>query len=106
MSNKATPELSSYHHNSQAPIDFRTAARRLEEQRTQARLRELALQTSSTSSPEERIRIWEQRHGVLLPAAAGHPLVSVIAADTHLSPRAVRDEQLRRGAAGSAGESL
>jgi len=97
MSTKAAPEPSPYHHNSHAPVDFRAAVRRAEEERVQARLRELELQTSSTCSPEERIRVWERRHGVRLPVSAGHPLVSVIAADTHLSPRAVRDVQQRRG---------
>lgn len=100
MSARATPEISSYHHNSHAPVDPRAAARRADEERAQARLRELELQTSASSSPEERIRIWERRHALRLPASAGHPLVSLIAAQTHLTARAVRDEQQRRGGQG------
>ena len=93
-----TPEVFPYHHGSYTPPDFRAAARRAEEERAYARLRELELQTSSACSPEERIRIWERLHALRLPTAAGHPLVSVIAAHTQLSVRAVRDEQQRRGA--------
>jgi hypothetical protein len=92
-----TPEVFPYHHGSYAPPDFRAAARRAEEERAYARMRELELQASASCSPEERIRIWERLHAVRLPASAGHPLVSVIAAHTQLSVRAVRDEQQRRG---------
>jgi hypothetical protein len=94
---KAPPELSAYHHNTLAPVDFRAAARRAEEERAHSRMQELELQTSASRSPEERIRIWERRHALRLPASAGHPLVWVIAENTQLTVRAVRDEQQRRG---------
>jgi hypothetical protein len=94
--NVKNPEVFPYHHSSHTPPDFRAAARRAEEERVYTRMRELELQSSSSCSPAERIRTWERLHALRLPVSAGHPLVSVIAAHTQLSVRAVRDEQQRR----------
>ena len=96
MNAKIPPEAYPYHHNSSAPPDFRASARREEEERAYARLKELELQTSASYSPEERIRLWERLHALRLPTSAAHPLIAVIATHTQLTVHAIRDEQQRR----------
>jgi hypothetical protein len=71
---------------------------RVDEERAAARQRELDSQSELTSHPQERIRIWERLHALQLPVAPTHPLVAVIAAQTSLSTRDIRDEQQRRKA--------
>ena len=58
--------------------------------------RDLSLQTSMSSSPEERISLWERRHGMSLPRDAAHPVLPFIAKSTGLLLEQVRDEQRRR----------
>lgn len=74
----------------------RAIAQRAEMDRVESRQRELDTQCSPEFLPEERIRIWERLHGLSLPQAEKHPLLAVIAEQTQLSIRDIRDEQGRR----------
>jgi hypothetical protein len=94
MSAKPMPEFSN--HLTGSASDFRAAARRAEQDRAQSRQQELDSQISVDNAPDERIRIWERLHALRLPSAADHPLIVVIAAQTQLTVRAVKDEQQRR----------
>jgi hypothetical protein len=70
------------------------AAERLERRRV-----EQAQQSASASTPEARIRAWEKVHGLRLPSNAAHPIVAVVAIETHLTVAEVRQEQRTRSAA-------
>lgn len=74
----------------------RAAVQRVDEERALARRQELDLQTSPINAPQERIRIWERLHALRLPTSATHPLVEVIAAQTELTLRDIKEEQQRR----------
>lgn len=63
------------------------------------RRQQVDAQRSVFSSPQERIRLWEQLHVLKLPYAADHKLLSVIAAQTELSIEDLHEEQARRVAA-------
>jgi hypothetical protein len=76
--------------------DRRAEALRLEQERAEERKQRLAGQVSPLNSPEDRIRIWEQLHGLNLPRSTTHNLLRVIAAQTALTLQQVRDEQQRR----------
>jgi hypothetical protein len=58
-----------------------------------------AEQSATSSAPEIRVRVWEKIHGLALPADTMHPLVNVIATQTHLTVAEVQHEQLVRKAA-------
>jgi hypothetical protein len=79
-----------------SPGDSRAMALRAEEERVQARRLALESQSSTLNDAPERIRIWEQLHALRLPASAAHPLVAVIAQQTHLQIRDITSEQARR----------
>ncbi len=78
------------------PAERRATALRLEKERADERRRALEEQSSIGHDPRERIAIWERLHGLRLPKAEGHPLVSVIARQTKLSKSEVLQEQTRR----------
>src|SRR5262245_50803353 len=82
--------------------DRRAAMQRAEQERVAARRERLAAQTSLLHTPQERIIIWEQLHGVDLPRSVGHKLVPVIATQTKLTVAEVHDEQRRRADARAA----
>lgn len=65
-------------------------------ERVEKRRAEQAEQCASSSAPEMRIRAWERVHGLRLPLDAAHPIVAVIANDTHLTLDEVREEQRAR----------
>ena len=94
MSAKPAPEFATQF--TYTANDFRAAARRAEQDRAHSRKQQLDSQISVDNAPDVRIRIWEQLHALRLPTAADHPLIVVIAAQTHLTVRAVKDEQQRR----------
>ena len=94
MNAKLGPESSN--HSTYAATDFRTAAQRAEQDKAHSRQQQLASQASANNAPDVRIRIWEQLHALRLPLSADHPLILVIAAQTQLTVRAVKDEQQRR----------
>jgi hypothetical protein len=83
--------------------DFR--ARQIQQQAEIAERRrmDLAEQSSKLKTAEERIRIWERLHEVILPKDPSHRLVDIIAANTGLTAADVRDEQRRRVAQKTAG---
>ena len=65
-------------------------------ERTEKRLAEKAEQSESSSTPETRIRAWEKVHGLRLPLDAAHPIVELVATETHLTVDEVRQEQRNR----------
>lgn len=67
--------------------------------RTEKRRAEQAEQCASSSTPETRIRAWEKLHGLRLPSDAAHPIVAVVATETHLTVAEVWQEQHARKAA-------
>jgi hypothetical protein len=75
-----------------------------ESERQERKQQELLQQTSGRSTPAERIRIWERRHGLTLPRDANHRIVNIIAHQTELAVDQVREEQQRR-LAGISGEA-
>ena len=78
------------------PAETRAAAQRMEQERLDARRLALGEQVSMHNSAKERIHIWEQLHALRLPTAQAHPLLTVIAEQTHLTVRDIIDEQQRR----------
>ena len=71
------------------------------EARMEKRREEQAEQSASSSTPEARIRAWEKVHGLRLPSNAAHPIIRVVATETHLTVAEVRQEQSARQAARS-----
>jgi hypothetical protein len=67
-----------------------------ESERLERKQQELLQQTSEHSTPAERIRIWERRHGLTLPRDANHRLLNIVARQTELALDQVREEQQRR----------
>lgn len=63
------------------------------EERRRVELQDLA---STANPPHTRIRAWERAHGLSLPRAESHPVLTSIAAATHLTLEQVREEQRRR----------
>jgi hypothetical protein len=76
--------------------ETRKAAERAEEERAASRLRDLASQASPHNDPQMRITTWERLHALSLPRSPDHPLIRLIASQTGLTIREVRDEQGRR----------
>jgi len=60
------------------------------------RQRQLTEQRSALNSPQDRIRLWEQLHGLKLPRLPDHKLLSIIATQTDLTLDDLHDEQARR----------
>jgi hypothetical protein len=77
-------------------LDFRARVVQQQAETAERRKVDLAEQSSSLKSAEERIRIWERIHEVTLPRDPAHRLVEIIAANTGLTDGEVRDEQQRR----------
>ena len=63
------------------------------EERRRVELQDLA---SASNPPHARIRAWERAHGLSLPSAESHRVLTSIAAATHLTLEQVREEQRRR----------
>ena len=67
------------------PADYRV---RLAEERAEAderRRLELLDLSSAANAPDARIRAWERAHGLTLPRDASHPVLTSVAAATHLT---------------------
>ncbi len=77
-------------------IDYRARLALVEREATERRILQLAEQVATHNTPEQRIRAWERLHELDLPRKAIHPLIRIIAAQTHLTLDQVRDEQRRR----------
>jgi hypothetical protein len=79
-------------------MDFRARLVHQQAEAAERRRLDLAEQSSRLKTPEERIRIWERIHEVVLPRDTAHNLVEIIAANTGLTEADVREEQQRRAA--------
>ena len=77
-------------------VDRRAQVLRAEQERVMERERQIELQSSPMSTPEERIRLWEQLHALQLPRSPTHALLRLIATQTALTLDQVRSEQQRR----------
>jgi hypothetical protein len=83
-------------HFGELASDYRV---RLAEERAAAdehRRIELMDLSATTNAPAARIRAWERTHGLTLPRGASHPVLTSIAAVTHLTLEQVQEEQRRR----------
>ena len=58
--------------------------------------RERIEQSCERNTPATRIRAWERLHRLALPRGSAHPVLSVVAAATHLTLEQVHEEQRRR----------
>lgn len=76
--------------------DRREEAARDMADRVAARQREIDAQREDTTSPVERIQMWERLHALRLPRAPMHPLLAVIARETALPLFEIQNEQQRR----------
>ncbi len=83
-------------HFVESVAEHRTRLAREHDEKEQRRSEALAAQTSFANDPSERIRIWEQLHGLHLPRNPTHNLLSVIAAATDLHIEQVREVQRLR----------
>ncbi len=83
-------------HTGDVNIDHRARLALVEREAMERRIQQLEEQVALHNTPEQRIRAWERLHELDLPRRAAHPLVKVIARQTHLSVEQVRDEQRRR----------
>ncbi len=87
---------------SPTPLPYRTVSEQRaqvlkeDQEREAERQVRLLSQTSPMRPPEERIRIWEQLHGLSLPRVATHKLIGIIAQQTDLPVADVLAEQTRR----------
>jgi len=70
-------------------------------ERAEKRRQELVEQRSELNPPHVRIRTWERIHQLRLPSDPAHPILDVIAVNTHLTLEDVREEQRMRAARGA-----
>jgi hypothetical protein len=77
----------------------RAAALRAEQERAEERHAKIEAQASPFTTPQERIRLWEDLHGLRLPRNPDHKLVRVIASNTALTVQEIHEEQARRSGA-------
>jgi len=77
------------------------AIQRAEQEREEARQRDLQAQVSPQNEPRVRVITWERLHALALPRSPEHPLVRLIARQTGLTLREVLDEQQGRAGLGS-----
>src|SRR5687768_5162258 len=79
----------------------RAAVQRAEQERADERHAKIEAQASPFATPRERIRMWEDLHGLVLPRDTEHKLVRVIANSTALTVSDVQEEQARRNGVSS-----
>jgi len=77
------------------------AIQRAEQERVEARQRDLQAQVSPQNEPRVRVIAWERLHALALPRSPEHPLVRLIAKQTGLTLRELLDEQEGRAGLGS-----
>ncbi len=65
-------------------------------QAAERRHQRLAEQSSARNTPEMRIRIWEDVHGLRLPKDPAHPVLRAVAMATELTLEQVHEEQRQR----------
>jgi DNA-binding transcriptional regulator YiaG len=90
------PPLPTHLRIGESMTDLRARLAREHEEMQQRRLEALAAQVSVVNTPSERIRIWEQLHGLPLPSNPAHKLLRVIAGATELQLEQVREVQRLR----------
>ncbi|HKU14899.1 MAG TPA: hypothetical protein VJQ52_10920 [Steroidobacteraceae bacterium] len=73
--------------------DRRAQVEHEQQQRQLERQQQIALLVSPLSTPEERIRRWEQLHALTLPRSPTHKLLRIIAEQTDLSLEQVLEVQ-------------
>jgi len=81
------------------PREFKSHAEQLAEEeleREKKRSQQLAEQRSDLNPPDQRIRAWEQAHGLRMPVDPEHPVLDVIAVATRLTLAQVQEEQRLR----------
>jgi hypothetical protein len=95
-------------HVGESVADHRARLAREHEEIQQRRSEALAGQVAIVNAPSERIRIWEQLHGLPLPNNPTHKLLRIIAAETDLELEQVREVQRLRlsGVHGMAAEAV
>jgi hypothetical protein len=76
--------------------DHRARLAHEQEEIQQRRLEAQSGQVAIVNSPAERIRIWEELHGLPLPRTPTHKLLRIIAAATDLQLEQVREVQRLR----------
>ena len=76
--------------------DYRARLAMAQLQADDRRRDELSELTATTNTPDARIRAWERTHGLSLPRNAAHPVLTSVAAATHLTLDQVQAEQRRR----------
>ena len=79
--------------------DFRERIAHEQTLAEERRAKELAEQRNALNSPEVRVKAWEKRHGLRLPADTQHPVLTVVAQQTGLDLTEVQAEQRRRAGA-------
>jgi len=77
-------------------VDRRARLEHEQQQRTEERQQQIALQCSPLSTAEERIQLWEKLHALALPRSPTHKLLRVIAEQTELALEQVLEIQRRR----------
>jgi hypothetical protein len=82
--------------------DNRTQIERRQKELAAERQRQIALQSSPLSEPDERIRLWEKLHALRLPKSNAHTLLRVIAEQTNLTLQQVLSVQQHRAASADA----
>ena len=80
-------------------LEDRKAIQKAEQEREEARQRDLQAQVSPQNEPRVRVITW--LHALALPRSPEHPLVRLIARQTGLTLREVLDEQEGRARLGS-----
>jgi hypothetical protein len=95
-SQRSTRLFRTQSHIGETVADHRARLARELEEIEQRRLQALAGQVSVVNAPSERIRIWEQLHGLPMPRSPGHKLLGVIAAATDLQLEQVQEVQRSR----------
>jgi hypothetical protein len=78
--------------------DYRQRRELAERERAELKRMELEAQYSPLSSPELRIRAWENAHRLRMPSDPNHPVLVAIATATQLTLVDVQNEQRLRSA--------
>ena len=84
------------YHAAESIVDHRARLAHEQAEMQQRRLEAQSGQVAIENSPSERIRIWEELHGLPLPRTPTHKLVEIIAAATNLQLEQVREVQRLR----------
>jgi hypothetical protein len=95
-SKRSNPPFSIHSGTAESVAEHRSRLAREQEDSEQRRMEALAGQVSIANNPSERIRIWEQLHGLPMPVSPTHALLKVIAEATDLQIEQVQEVQRAR----------